>query len=341
MSKQEIYDKIIKAPYLTQRDKKYGSIIDDNKSFITDPLRDYLFLIKFDDYAKDLMGINDEEFKSVMFRINNFTTPTKTLKFHEPQFYGQTQNIPYDIEYEKSFTLNMDESENQVILYGLNNWINKVHRSQFTNGNLPANPKQRMKTNMTLYVFNFGEYSKMLDYYKQNMGISILNIPCKYKIKYYDIIPESFGGRNYDYSSSGNIIDSIPFKCEWFDVQKNEFWEYYSTILPSLNVVEGTDGINNLKDYLKQIKNKKVKGIVENVIMSANHAIRVGLDWGPKVIKSKIWNKLLDIIMDNEDTIFTYNDIQRYLKTEEVDFLNKTIFSSNEISRYTDNGDVS
>ena len=228
--------------------------IESRAAHIQDPQRDWMFLVsiaepRFSDIG--VVRVADE----LIIRAKNFTMPQKNVTTHELNFYGKKQVIPIEVDYERTFNINFEESQDQFVLRNFNSWLNMFDyfSDVVTDGayNHPEgtvqNIKHDFKTTVELYMYKYNGAHE---------GV---------KVTFYNAYPTSLGGATFGHDASSKISYDIAFAYDYFKIEKNLLVpEADGAILPTDNEV-----VNTAANFLG-VNDERIR-----------HGAEVFKKWGP------------------------------------------------------------
>jgi len=227
-----------------------------------EPQRDWLYMVsiispKFSDSNLFKSNTGNE----LIMRAKNFTMPQKTITTVETSFYGHKQVIPIDVDYERSFSISFEESEEQFILRNFNSWLNlfdvfsdvvSQEASNYSPGTA-SDIKSIFSSNIEFYMYRYsGEHE----------GV---------RITFYNCFPTSLGNASYGYDSTSKINFDINFSYDFFKIEKNNLASHSELTLAGgfgeVGEVERFKKLGRFGTALNKIQNaiKKARELKEKI----------------------------------------------------------------------------
>lgn len=176
---------------------------------LQDPQRDWMFMIDIiQPRFTDTAITNDLD--ELIMRAKNFTMPNKTVQTQEVSFYGHKQVIPVDVDYDRSFNITFEESQDQFILRNFNSWLNMFDSFSEVVTDETGTPQGVVADFKTIYKTQIDMY--MYRYDGSHEGV---------KISFYNAYPTSLGGSTFGHDSSSKITYDISFAYDYYKIEKN------------------------------------------------------------------------------------------------------------------------
>jgi hypothetical protein len=176
-----------------------------------DVQRDWLFIVNIINPPFTDSGVNNDIDELIM-RAKNFTVPSKTVTTTEVNFYGHTQVMPIEIEYDRTITVTFEESQDQFILRNFSSWLNMfdiystvvMEVDNQEDDGMPGSFKSWYKTNIELYMYRYNG---------KHEGT---------RITFFNAFPTSMGGGVFGHDSASKITYDISFSYDYYKVEKND-----------------------------------------------------------------------------------------------------------------------